>query len=166
MKKLVIFLLVCGLATQVFGQIIVLDTIDIQSVRYKYLYEVVDGDMDQNVKNLQIELAKIDITKEDFYSDEYNSYEVMLRIPKGYAIAAYNEKGELIRTIERYKKVRLPLVVSQALAKRFPNWVVDKDIYKVSYSEPKWESKKTYKLKLTNGKKTIRVKTDEEGNFL
>ena len=166
MKKLILFVLVLGLTTQMFAQIIVLDTIEIQSISYKYLYEVVDGDIDQNVKKLQTELAKFDITKEEYYNDVYESYEVTLRIPKGYAIAAYNKKGQLVRTIERYKNVKLPLVVSQALAKRFPNWVIDKDIYKVSYSEPEWESKKTYKLKLTNGKKSIKVKTDEEGNFL
>ena len=49
---------------------------------------------------------------------------------------------------------------------RFPNWKVDKDIYKVIYSEPKWESKKVYKIKLTNGEKTVRVKADQDGNFL
>jgi len=166
MKNLFLFLLVCGLTTPTFAQIIVLDTIYIHPIKYKYLFEVVDDDVDQDVKNLQTVLAKFDVTKEEFYSDEYDTYEVKLRIPKGYAVAAYDKDGKLIRTIERYKNVKLPLAVSQALVERFPNWTVDKDIYKVSYSEPKWESKKTYKLKLTNGEKTIRVKTDEDGNFL
>ena len=166
MKNFILFLLVCGLTMPVFAQIIVLDTVVIRPIKYKYLFEVVDGDIDQSVKNLQTELGKFDITKEEFYSDEYDSYQVTLRIPKGYAVAAYDKDGKLIRTIERYKNVKLPLAISQALAERFPNWVVDKDIYKVIYSEPKWESKKTYKLKLTNGEKTIRVKTDQDGNFL
>ncbi|MDG1729484.1 MAG: nicotinate-nucleotide adenylyltransferase [Algibacter sp.] len=166
MKKLVLFLLVCGLITPVFAQIIVLDTVEIRPIKYKYLFEVVDDNIDQNVKNLQTALAKFDVRKEEYYSDDYDNYSVTFRIPEGYAIAAYDEDGKLIRTIERYKNVKLPLAVSQALAERFPNWAVDKDIYKVSYSEAEWDSKKIYKLKLTNGEETVRVKTDEDGNFL
>jgi hypothetical protein len=166
MKNLFLFLLVCGLSTPVFAQIIELDTIVIRPIKYKYIYEVVDKDIDQSVKNLQMMLGKFDITKEEYYEDEYESYRLSFYIPKGYAVATYDKDGNLLRTIERYKNVKLPLAVSRALLERFPNWTVDKDIYKVSYSEPNWESKKTYKLKLTNGKKTIRVKTDEDGNFL
>ena len=146
MKNLFLFLLVCSLTTPIFSQIIVLDTIVIHPIKYKYLFEVVDNDIDENVKNLQRTLAKFDVTKEEYYSDEYDGYEVSLRIPIGYAIAAYDKEGVLIRTIERYKDVKLPSVVRQALVERFPNWVVDKDIYKVIYSEPKWESKKTLSL--------------------
>jgi hypothetical protein len=166
MKNLILFLLVCGLVSPVIGQVIELDTVIIRPIKYKYIFEVVDGDIDKSVKNLQEELGKFDITKEEYYSDEYDNYTVTFRIPKGYAVAAYDKDGNLIRTIERYKNVKLPLAVSEALVERFPNWTVDKDIYKVSYSEPEWESKKTYKLKLTNGEKIIRVKTDEDGNFL
>lgn len=159
-------MLVCGLTMPMFAQIIVLDTVTIRPIEYKYIYEVVDGDIDKNVKNLQLALGKFDITKEEYYSDEYDDYTVTFRIPQGYAVAAYDKDGKLIRTIERYKNVKLPIAVSKALVKRYPNWVADKDIYRVSYSEPKWESKKIYKIKLVNGKKTIRVKTDEDGNFL
>ncbi|MBC8755874.1 nicotinate-nucleotide adenylyltransferase [Kordia sp. YSTF-M3] len=166
MKKLFLFLLVCGLTTPLFAQVIELDTVVIRPIKYKYIYEVVDDDIDQNVKDLQIKLGKFDVTKEEYYNDEYDSYTVSFYIPKGYAVATYDKDGKLLRTIERYKNVKLPFAVSQALLERFPNWIVDKDIYKVSYSEPKWESKKIYKLKLTNGEKTIRVKTDQYGNFL
>lgn len=166
MKNLFLFLLVCGLTTPVLAQIIQLDEILIYPVKYKYIYEVVDADTDQSVKDLQEKLAMYDVTKEEYYNDEYESYNVSFYIPKGYAVATYGNDGTLLRTIERYKNVKLPLAVSEAVAKRFPNWTIDKDIYKVNYSEPEWESKKTYKLKLTNGEKTIRVKTDQDGNFL
>lgn len=166
MKNLFLLLLVCVLTTPVFAQITVLDTVVIRPIKYKYIFEVVDDDIDQSVKDLQMKLAEFDITKEEYYSDEYDSYTVSFYIPKGYAAATYDEDGNLLRTIERYKNVKLPLAVSKAIVERFPNWKIDKDIYRVSYSEPKWESKKTYKLKLTNGKKSIKVKTDEDGNFL
>ena len=166
MKNLFLFLLVCGFTSPVLAQIIELDEVILYPVKYKYIYEMMDDDIDQSVKDLQLKLGQFDITKEEYYSDEYDSYSVSFYIPEGYAVATYDKDGNLLRTIERYKNVKLPLAVSQALAKRFPNWTVDKDIYKVSYSEPKWESKKTYKLKLTNGEKTIKVKTDQDGNFL
>ena len=56
--------------------------------------------------------------------------------------------------------------MSRALVKRFPRWKVEKDIYTVNFNQKKWDAKKIYKLKLTNGEKTIRVKSDEKGNFL
>jgi hypothetical protein len=160
---LLLFLLACGLTTTVFAQIIELDEVVLYPVKYKYLFEVVDDDLDKSVKNLQKKLANFDVTKEEYYNNEY---QVSFYIPKGYALASYDKYGKLIKTIERYKNVKLPLAVSQALVKRFPNWTVDKDIYKVIYSEKKWESKKIYKLKLTNREKIIRVKTDEGGVFL
>ena len=166
MKKLFLVILVCVLTTPIFAQIIELDTVVISPIKYKYIYEVVDDDIDQSVKDLQMKLGAFDVTKEEYYSDEYDSYYVSFYIPKGYAVATYDKDGNLLRTIERYKNVKLPRGVSKALTERYPNWIVDKDIYKVSYSEPKWESRKTYKLKLSNGEKNIRVKTDEDGNFL
>ena len=166
MKNLFLFLFVCGLTAPLFSQIIELETVVIRPIKYKYLYEVVGDDIDQSVKDLQIKLAEFDVTKEEYYNDEYDGYNVSFYIPKGYAIASYDDDGKLIKTIERYKNVKLPLTVNKALSKRFPNWTLDKDIYKVNYSEKNWESKKIYKLKLTNGKETIRVKMDEEGNFL
>jgi len=166
MKNLILLILAWGLTTPIFAQIIVLDEVVISPVKYKYIYEVIDDDVDQSVKDLQEKLGKFDVTKEEYFNDEYDTYDVSFYIPKGYAVATYDKEGNLLRTIERYKNVKLPFAVSQALVERFPNWKVDKDIYKVIYSEPKWESKKVYKIKLTNGEKTVRVKADQDGNFL
>lgn len=166
MKNLFLFLLICVLTTPIFAQIIELETVVISPIKYKYIYEVVDDDIDQSIKDLQMKLGEFDVTKEEYYSDEYDSYNVSFYIPKGYAVATYDKDGNLLRTIERYKNVKLPRAVNKALTKQYPNWIVDKDIYKVSYSEPKWESRKTYKLKLSNGDKIIRVKMDGDGNFL
>lgn len=166
MKNLVFTVLLLGILTPVGAQVITLEEVLIYPVKYKYLLEVVDEDTDESVMNLEMEVAKFDVTKEEYYSDEYDSYNVSFYIPEGYAVAAYDKEGNLLRTIERFKDVKLPRAVSKALAKRFPQWTVEKDIYKVIYSDKKWDSKKIYKLKLTNGDKTIRVKTDEDGNFL
>jgi hypothetical protein len=166
MKNLVLILFLFGITAPVFSQIIQLDEVFIYPVKYKYLFEVVDADSDANVKKLEIEIAKFDVTKQEYYSDEYDGYNVSFYIPEGYAVAAYDKEGNILRTIERYKNVKLPILVSRALVKRFPRWKLEKDIYKVNYNESTWDAKKIYKLRLTNGDKTIRVKTDEKGNFL
>ncbi len=166
MKNLFIGLLLCGFTTPVFTQIIELEEVVIYPSSYKYLFEVSDENPDEKVKTLQKEIAKFDVTKDEYYSDDYDNYIVSFYIAQGYAVATYDKDGKLLRTIERYKNVRLPLAVSEALAKRFSQWTVDKDIYRVAYSDRKWEAKKVYKLKLTNLDQTIRVKVDEYGNFL
>ena len=49
---------------------------------------------------------------------------------------------------------------------KYPNWDVAQDWYLVNYHAKKERANKRYKIKLTNGDKTIRIKTDEYGNFL
>ena len=53
--------------------------------------------------------------------------------------------------------------IRTAIEKRFPGWVVKKDVYRVTYNDGK--SKRQYKVVLENGDKTMRVKLDGDGNF-
>jgi len=46
MKNLFLFGLICGLTTPLFAQIIELDTVIVRPITYKYIYEVVDDDID------------------------------------------------------------------------------------------------------------------------
>jgi hypothetical protein len=55
--------------------------------------------------------------------------------------------------------------VKKSVSKRFPGWTITKDVYRVNYSDKKG-AKKTYKLVLENGDEKLRVKADEDGNFL
>jgi hypothetical protein len=166
MKNLILILFLFGITTPLIAQIIELPEVFINPDKYKYIYEVAGDAKDENVKNLEMEIAKFDVTKQEYYDDEYDTYTVSFYIPQGYAVAVYDGDGNLLRTIERYRNVKLPIAVSQAIAKRFPQWTLDKDVYKVIFNEKKWNAKKVYKLKLTNGEKSLKVKTDEEGNFL
>lgn len=166
MKKLFLGLFLIGLTTQLNSQVIELPEVLISPVNYKYLYTVDTEDIDKSVAQLEREVAEFDVTKADYYNDEYDGYNVSFYIPEGYIAAAYDKEGELLRTIERFKNVKLPMAVSTAINERFPKWTVEKDVYKVTYSSKKSSAKKVYKLKLTNGEKTINVKTDEDGNFL
>ena len=87
-------------------------------------------------------------------------------IPDGYIVAAYDDNGKLIRTIERYKDVKLPMNIRNKVTKKFPNWAIASDVYTVKYESKDGIAKKQYKLKLTNSGEVIRIKIDGDGNVL
>ena len=164
MKKLILGLLVFGLTSQLFSQVNPLPEIEISAVNYKYLDAVDSYDLDIDVKKLEEMVAKFDLESSDFYVDEYQTYQVTFYIPKGKILAAYDKNGDIIRTIERFKDVALPLTVRQSISKNYPGWNFKKDIYRVTYNQE--GSKKVYKVVLTKDDHTIKVKTDENGYFL
>ena len=86
-------------------------------------------------------------------------------IPDGKIVAAYDPDGKILRTIEKFNNIKLPTAVSEALLDRFPNWTVASDVYRVTYTE-KMGAKKVYKLKLENGDKEMKIKMNEDGEFL
>jgi len=164
MKKLVLGLLIFGLTTQLYSQVIELSEVEI-SVNYKYL-NAVDTDLTAKpVKLLEENALNYEANKDNIYNDEYENYNVSFHIPDGKIVAAYDKDGKILRTIEKYENVRLPLEVLQAVATRFPNWAVVEDVYLVNYHCNKG-IKKQYKIKIKNEDMALTVKTDDKGNFL
>ncbi|WP_273565736.1 nicotinate-nucleotide adenylyltransferase [Maribacter halichondriae] len=169
MKKILFGLLTIGLTAQTYSQIIKteeLSEVTVVATNYKYLNDV----NSQEVASIPVELlerkvAAFDPTSSDFYLDEFDRYNISFYIPEGKILAAYDKDGKLIRTAEKFKDINLPTAVKEAVLDRYPKWTITKDVYLVSYSDAKG-SKKTYKLKLENGKDVIRVKADEDGNIL
>ena len=164
MKKLILGLLVIGLTSQVFSQVITLPEIEITAVNYKYLNAVDSQDLDLDVKMLEEKVALFDLKSADFYLDEYDTYQVRFYIPNGSILAAYDGNGKIIRTIERFKDVKLPVDVRDAVFARFPGWALKRDVYRVTYNQEK--SRREYKVVLKKGDKILRVKIDEKGYFL
>lgn len=166
MKKLIIGLFLFGLTTQMFAQITKLPEVIIKAVNYKYLSAVDENVEDINVLNLEETVAKYNLKITDLYNDEFDSYSVTFYIPDGYIVAAYDDNGKLIRTIERFKDVKLPMDIREKVAEKFPNWVISSDVYTVKYDNKDGVAKKQYKIKLTNTGETIRIKIDGDGNVL
>lgn len=164
MKKLIIGLMIFGLTSQVFSQIIELDEVIITAVNYKYMNAVDSDDVPIPVKYLEEKVASFDLKNAEFYSDEYELYNVQFYIPDGKILVAYDQNGKVIRTIEKFKNVKLPEVVRLAVLERFPNWAISSDVYRVSYNDGK--TKKEYKVVLKNGEEKLRVKLNAEGDFL
>ncbi len=166
MKKLIIGLLVFGLTTQfMFSQITELSEV-VVSVNYKYLNAIDNQETAVPVKMLQEKVALYDVKKSELYRDEYDTYTVSFFIPDGKIVAAYDKDGKIMRTIERFKNIKLPYNVTRAIVKRFPNWKMVKDVYKVNYIDKSGITKNQYKVKLENGDKKMTVKVTDKGEFL
>ena len=111
-------------------------------------------------------VAMYDLKSSDLYSDEYATYNVSFYIPDGKILAAYAKDGKLLRTIEKYKDIKLPKDIRMAIAERFPNWTVVSDVYRVNYHYLNEVTKKLYEVRLENGGKKIKVKLNEKGDFM
>ena len=110
-------------------------------------------------KDLDVWAMDIDTESIDYLKEHFPNLD-------GKILAAYDKNGEIIRTIERFQNVKLPKDVRNAVYKRFPNWSLEKDVYLVNYHKNNEKVSKQYKVKLKNGKKVMRVKLAEDGNFL
>jgi hypothetical protein len=64
--------------------------------------------------------------------------------------------------------VALPRAVIESVASTYPGWTFAKDTYLVNYYDNDLAGKitKRYKIVLKKDNERIRVKCDEEGNFL
>lgn len=168
MKKFIVGLFVLGLASPLFSQVVKteeLSEVVVMAVNYKYLNQVDNTEAAIPVKMLERKAAAYDVTSQDFYQDDFEFYTVSFFIPDGKLVAVYDAEGKIIRTIEKFNNVNIPDAVKKAVLKRYPNWSIVKDVYRVSYAETKG-AKKTYKLKLKNGDKVLRIKMNEDGEFL
>ena len=165
MKKIMYLLVSVGFVSQMNAQDIKLPEVVISAVNYKYLNAVNTEDSDPSVARLEQEVAFYNIKDSDLYEDEYDTYMIEFYIPEGRIVAAYDRDGNILRTIEKFKSVKLPKDVRDAVFTRFPNWTLDKDAYFVNFENNK-DAKKVYKIKLRNGNEVMRIKIDAEGNFM
>lgn len=167
MKTYLSIFISLAIATAVNSQTIELPQTLI-SLNYKYLESHEASNIQQHVKDLESEVLKYNHKENlsELYDDEYDTYSVSFYVPKGKIVAAYNKSGKIIRTIEKYNNVRLPLVVMQSVSKRFPNWGIIEDAYFIKYHCEEDSLKQEYKIKIQNESKVLTVRTNEEGTFI
>ena len=168
MRKLILGLLVLGLTTQFYAQVLnesELPEVEVFAVNYKYLNSVTSNVSDQDVISLEREVATFDYRNSDMYSDDYEDYSISFYIPNGVIVAAYGKDGKIVRTIERFKNVKPPTTVITSISQNYPGWAITKDVYKVDYHQDIGVTQ-IYKFTIKNGKEKLHVKTDGEGNIL
>ncbi|MFC4874362.1 nicotinate-nucleotide adenylyltransferase [Negadavirga shengliensis] len=168
MKKSMLTILIGGF---VFGSVlnangqVKLPEIEVTAVNYKYLSSTTKEEVSEPVRTIRYEAAAYDVKESPFYEDEYDYYHISFFIPEGKILASYDKEGNLLRTAEKFSNVQLPKAVERAVAKRFPNWTISKDVYLVTYNDAKGTNKR-YKLLLENDDKRMKVRIDEKGNFM
>lgn len=145
---------------------IILPEITIVASKYKYLNAVGESEMAQPVRMLEFKAASYDVKQSPYYNDEYDGYYITFYIPDGKILASYDKDGKLLRTAEKFTNTKLPTILREAITRRFPNWSVSRDVYRVLYYDSKNVAEKTYKILLENGDKRMRVKLNEKGDFL
>jgi hypothetical protein len=119
----------------------------------------------EKIENIDVFFDYLLKRNSDFYEDEYDSYFVSFYLPEGEILAAYDKDGNLLRTAEKYKNVKLPREVATTVANKYPGWNMAKDVYLVNYYE-KSGITKVYKIILEKGKKRMRIKTNDFGDVI
>ncbi len=107
----------------------------------------------EGLNHLRKKMACYDIRQSDVF-DGIESYSVTFSNGKDTSIAIYSPEGEIERTFEYYRDVRIPSPVMGKLIKEYLDWKVLGSKYLVSYS-------KTGALE-----ETFRVKMKKEGNSI
>jgi hypothetical protein len=165
MKKSILGLLIFGLTTLIYSQTIELKEIEISNTsNYSNATNIELAPLP--VQKLEREVIEFIVEDSDSDKNDDTSYSVSFYSPEGKIIADYDNTGNIVKTIEKYKNVRLPLVVLQSIAKRFPNWAVIEDTYLIQYHYQKGITKKLYKITIENVDLTMNIKTDDKGNFI
>jgi hypothetical protein len=166
MKKILVALFAFGIAIPSFAQVVTLPEVEVSARNYKYLDDVNSASAAQTVQMLERYATTYDVRASEYYEDEYDNYFISFYIPKGKILAAYDNEGNLLRTVEKYENIKLPLVVAQSVVKNYPGWTITKNAYLVNYHSDQGVMKKEYKIVLEKGDDGMRVKTDENGNIL
>ena len=165
MKKLIFGLLIIGFTAQMNSQSIELKEVEVVA-NYNYIEATSTGmealpvqKMQAVVKDYKAQNIELDTNGDIAYSMSFYNGD-------GKVIADYNTEGNILRTTEKYKNVRLPLEVLQAISKQYPNWTILEDTYYVSYQHDKGVTKKVYKIKIMNDNKVLNIKTNHSGDFI
>ena len=110
MRKILLGLLVLGLTTQLYAQVVDvqhLPEVEIRAMNYKYMNSIDNKSAQLDIRKLEQKVANYDLQSADFYIEDYDLYKVTFYIPDGSILAAYDNEGEVLYTIERFKDTKL-----------------------------------------------------------
>ncbi|CAH8283136.1 hypothetical protein EV196_102110 [Mariniflexile fucanivorans] len=165
MKNIFLGLIIFGFTIQMHSQSIELKEVEVVA-NYNYVEATNHNTEALPVQKIQAKVKDYKCDAKDIDRDGEVAYTIEFNTSDGNAIAEYSVEGKVLRTKEKYKNVRLPLEVLQAISKRFPNWAVLEDTYHVSYQYDKGVTKKVYKIKIINDDKVLNIKTNHTGEFI
>ncbi|MCH4553470.1 hypothetical protein [Aestuariibaculum lutulentum] len=122
----------------------------------------------ERINALETLVANFDITKHQFYNERSNRFEIGFKEgddKSGQITAVFDAEGNLIKSFERFKDIRLPRVVLDAINDEYPGAIIKTNTYIVSYNEDSGTNK-IYKVKIdANGNKKS-LKINSNGKFI
>lgn len=175
MKKTFVIWLSLSLALSVFGQEngeqneqgneIALEGVTISSLNADYLNKIQDDDTPDIVKKLEYKAASYDIKTSPVYDGVREAYEVFFKNSRGRIVATYDNDGKILTSFEKFRDLRLPVLVRDMIGEEFPGWKIESDVYLASYYQEK-DVKKVYIITMSHGDKIKKIRTDEKGRLL
>ncbi|TNJ46414.1 hypothetical protein KFZ70_13345 [Tamlana fucoidanivorans] len=182
MKKLLIILFLFGFTGFVYSQIAFnhkptkLDTRETfrtkpmaksNVVNTNYHNAIILTTQSDRVKSLEQRVANYNITKQDIFKEKRNTYAINFKDPNynGRINAYFNKEGQLIKSYELFKNVKLPHAIWNKIYNEYPESVIQKTVYRVHYSIVNGTSKQ-YKVTIIQNNEKKQVKLDGNGNFI
>lgn len=117
----------------------------------------------------KLEQALLDYDHSDLsvlYDSKDDIYKVTFKLPEGKIIASFNKDGKIIKTYEKYNNIRLPQSVLQAIAKKYPNYSIEEDVYIVKFHCDADALQQEYRIEIKNEDTKLTLKTNEKGVFI
>ena len=164
MRKWVFGMLFLGLASLVYAQepdkdvrAVVLEGVTITSPNYAYLSKVQDEGTPQTVRKLERKAASFNLKESPIYNKIDTAYEVFFSNSKGRIVATYDTEGRILTSYEKFSDVVLPVSVRNTVHESYPDWVMNKNTYLVTYYHNKGV-KKIYHFQISKGEETKNLK--------
>ena len=136
-----------------------LEDVTLSSKNAKFLNTVKDENSPDFAIELQLHAAHFDLLRSPYYEGDVPcDYLIRFQTAQGNMYATYNEKGDIIKCLEKYNDVVLPNELRQEVIQDHRGWRLDDSQYTSVYKNERL-LKKEYKVKLKNGdiKKTVIV---------
>jgi hypothetical protein len=171
MKSLLLGLLIFGITNQMHSQNPPSKSETKSSIlqNIKYLEHVNAKDNPIIVMKLENVAAQYNITESSIYKQKSNTtYEVVFEESNGKIVATYNKSGEIIKSVEEYNNLKLPIQVSVAISKKYPGWSFASNTHRIIYKNG--SIKKMYDVIIKNNSTTKELKFEldnsPESNYL
>ncbi len=120
---------------------------------YDYLKRNAQNEQALEIDKLQREAANFNLSSLAIYDQsEKSKYDVVIRSPYSTLYIKYDPLGNIISSAEQYKNLKVPLKLSQKIARKYPGWGFEKSIYSVKYRNGK-PLKGKYNIRLRKGEK-------------
>ncbi|HSM63554.1 MAG TPA: hypothetical protein VK833_06420 [Gillisia sp.] len=92
-------------------------------------------------------------------NDDYDEFLVTFKSAKGYLEASYDDRGNLLKTSQRFNDIVLPLNVRRDLYSNHKGWTMVQNKY-IASGKGERINREVFKIKIKNGNQSQNIKID------